>query len=193
MLKCQYCAKECKNKNSNSNHERLCRKNPNKQISNFTHCKEPWNKGLTKDDLRVAAHAKQVSDTLLGRPSTTVWTDEMRKAKSEWRKKLHKEHPETHPNRRLAGNRNKISYPERVAFDYLKSLGVEFEHQKQVGKYFPDFVIGNVIIEIDGEHWHNKEKDAARDKELEELGYKIYRINTKEHIEIKIKELLGVG
>ena len=28
---CSYCGKECKNKNSLSNHERLCKKNPNHQ------------------------------------------------------------------------------------------------------------------------------------------------------------------
>ena len=30
-LLCQFCGKECKNRNSLCNHERLCRNNPNKQ------------------------------------------------------------------------------------------------------------------------------------------------------------------
>jgi hypothetical protein len=33
MLLCKYCNKECKNDNSLRNHERLCSKNPNKQIA----------------------------------------------------------------------------------------------------------------------------------------------------------------
>jgi hypothetical protein len=33
MLFCKYCNKECKNDNSLRNHERLCKSNPNRQIS----------------------------------------------------------------------------------------------------------------------------------------------------------------
>lgn len=32
-LVCQFCGKECKNRNSLCNHERLCKKNPNKQMT----------------------------------------------------------------------------------------------------------------------------------------------------------------
>lgn len=35
MLYCKFCNKECKNDNSLRNHERLCSKNPNKQITNL--------------------------------------------------------------------------------------------------------------------------------------------------------------
>lgn len=56
-LVCQYCGKECKNKNSLSNHERLCKLNPDRQISSFVafnETKTAWNKGLTKEtDERV--------------------------------------------------------------------------------------------------------------------------------------------
>ena len=43
------------------------------------------------------------------------------------------------------------------------------------------------------ERWHDKEKDAIRDRALNALGYIVYRIDTREHIENKIKEFLGVG
>ena len=115
----------------------------------------------------------------------------MKKAKSEWRKQLHKDNPEAHPNRRLAGNRSKMSYPEQVAFDYLTRTGVQFEHQKCVLKYFPDFVLGGVIIEIDGSYWHDKEKDALRDQELKDAGYIVHRINSKERIEERIEEIIN--
>lgn len=37
-LICQFCGKECKNKNSLCNHERLCKENPNKQdVNSYTH------------------------------------------------------------------------------------------------------------------------------------------------------------
>lgn len=34
-LVCQFCGKECKNKNSLCNHERLCKQNPNRQLTNY--------------------------------------------------------------------------------------------------------------------------------------------------------------
>lgn len=192
MLICKHCDKECKNTNSLRNHERLCKENPNKQESNFKYVTEPWNKGLTKDDPRVAKLAIATSAALKGKPSKTIWTDEMRKAKSEWRKKLHEEHPEMHPNRKLAGNRSSMSYPERVAYEFLQSLGISFEHQKRVIGFYPDFVIGMKIIEIDGERWHNVEKDAIRDKKLNDAGFEVYRIKSKENIQERIKEILSV-
>ena len=190
MFVCNYCQKECKNHNSHRNHERLCKANPSRQESNFKFIKEPWNKGLTKDDIRVAKNAEKVSQALKGKPSKVIWTEEMRKAKSEWRKQLHKDHPETHPNRRLAGNRNKMTYPEKVAFEFLSKINIQFEHQKQIDKFFPDFVIDYIIIEIDGANWHNKEKDDKRDKVLSTYGYKVFRILSSERIEERIREIL---
>lgn len=190
MLTCKYCNKVGKNSNSYRNHERLCPHNPDRKYVSHTLGRSPWNKGLTKADPRVAKNAENLSKALKGKPSNMIWTEERRKAKSEWRKQYHKDHPEAHPNRRLAGNRNKMSYPERVAYDYLTKHGILFEHNKKISKYFPDFVIGTTIIEIDGEHWHDAEYDKIRDAELNALGYAVYRINTKQHIETEIKKIL---
>lgn len=64
MLTCQFCNKECKNKNSHSNHERLCPKNENRNYISYTSGKSghvAWNKGLTKEtDLRVANNANAI-------------------------------------------------------------------------------------------------------------------------------------
>jgi very-short-patch-repair endonuclease len=153
--------------------------------------KTPWNKGLTKEtDTRVAKNAKGVSNALKGRPSSVVWTDEMRKAKSEWRKKLHIDFPETHPNRRLAGNRKKMSYPEKVAFEFLTKHNVVFEHNKKIDKFYPDFVVGQIVIEIDGANWHDKEKDKVRDEIISSYGYKVVRILSSERIEEQLTEIL---
>lgn len=35
MFICQYCRKECKNSNSLRNHERLCKSNPNRSLTNY--------------------------------------------------------------------------------------------------------------------------------------------------------------
>lgn len=49
MLFCKFCQKECKNKNSHSNHQRLCPKNDNRNYVSNTLSKNghiAWNKGL---------------------------------------------------------------------------------------------------------------------------------------------------
>jgi hypothetical protein len=70
-LTCQFCGKECKNRNSLCNHERMCTLNPNKQDSGFivfnekVKCGEAavWNSGLTAaNDERVAKHAKAIAE-----------------------------------------------------------------------------------------------------------------------------------
>ena len=194
MFVCQYCNQEKKNHNSWRNHQRLCKSNPDKQQSNLIHYNgTPWNKGLDKTDARVARYAESLSKSMKGKVSNTIWTDEMRKAKSDWRKKLHKDNPETHPNRRLAGNKKKMTYPEKVAADWLDKNNIKYEHNKRISRYYPDFTIDNIIIEIDGEYWHDEEKDRVRDKNLSDLGYIVHRIKAKEHIEERLQELLGVG
>jgi very-short-patch-repair endonuclease len=203
MLLCRFCDKECKSANSLRNHERLCKSNPDKQESGFKKYNETglrWNSGLTKEtDDRVLQNSIKTSEALKKKFASGVklyahtdeyWTPERRKEKSDWRKQLHIDHPEMHPNRKLAGNRHKMTYPERVAYDHLTKSGVIFEHQKKVLKYFPDFVIGNIIIEIDGENWHNEEEDRIRDEEISKEGYTVYRIKSKERIEQRINELL---
>jgi very-short-patch-repair endonuclease len=194
MFVCQYCNQEKKNHNSWRNHQRLCKENPDKQQSNFVHHSGiPWNKGLDKTDPRVAKNAENLSKSKKGKAPNIIWTDEMRKAKSEWRKQLHLNNPESHPNRRLAGNKKKMTYPEKIAADWLDRNHISYEHNKRISRYYPDFTIGNIIVEIDGEYWHNEEKDRIRDKKLNDLGYTVYRIKAKERIEEKLQELLGVG
>jgi very-short-patch-repair endonuclease len=201
MLTCKYCEKICKNSNSHRNHERLCPKNPTRNYVSHTLGKPAWNKGLNKKDNpeladklcaggRSTARMFKETNTKPFFATSEFWTEERRKKKSEWRKRLHKETPDAHPNRKLAGNKNKMSYPERVAFEYLQSKGVEFEHNKRIGKYWVDFCIGNVVIEIDGEYWHDEEKDNLRDVELNEEGYTVYRIKAKSCIENEIEVVL---
>lgn len=168
-----------------------------------TGSREPWNKGLDKSDPRVRKNAisvqkslKKLYDSGYRSPTQTeeYWTEERRKAKSSWKKELHRKHPELHPNRLLANNRNKMTYPEKVAYDYLVSKGIEFEHQKPIAGFFVDFCINSVIIEIDGEHWHpeGNDKDAHRDQILKNEGYTVYRIRSKEQIEDRIQNILSV-
>lgn len=69
---------------------------------------------------------------------------------------------------------------ERNVWDYLRGSGMLFYPQYPVGKYFIDFARpqDKIGIEVDGKEWHtDKKKDTLRQKELEKIGYKIYRIS----------------
>lgn len=203
-LNCTFCSKLCKNKNSYRNHERTCKSNPNRTLTWLMLNKknlQPWNKGLSKEtDNRLANQAKLISKTLKEKhrngfktPPHTVeyWTEEKRKQKSLWKKELHKNNPELHPNRLLANNKTKMTYPERVAYNWLESKKYVFEYQKKINNFYVDFCIGNIIIEIDGERWHplNNEKDKQRDATLTSEGFKVYRIRSKEKIEQRLQEI----
>lgn len=192
-LNCKFCQKECKNLNSYRNHQRLCPQNPDRVYKSQTLGLTSWNKGLTKEDPRVKAYGDSISKATKGRKGKKP-SDEARKKMSDSRKKLLEERPELHPNRLLAGNRNKMTYPEKVAFEFLERNGVVFEHQKQIGKFFVDFCIGSTIIEIDGEQWHSsdeqKERDKKRDAVLAEAGYVVHRIWSKERIEARLDKII---
>lgn len=198
-MKCRFCNKECKNKNSLSNHERLCKNNPNRQDSNLKFLKQPWNKGLTKEtDIRVLLQSKNLSEMYKGKAPKFEWTEERRNKKSEWAKQRFINNPELHPNRKLSGNRKKMSNPEKEVYDWLTSNGYSFEHNKKILDFYPDFVIDKTIIEVDGSYWHkNKQDDAERDILLENEGYKVYRIRIErgndKSLLIQLKEILGVA
>jgi very-short-patch-repair endonuclease len=159
-----------------------------------------WNKGLTKETSEaVRRNSESVSKTRRklfedGKlDAHKTWTAKLRKEQSERKKRLYKEHPEKHPNRKLANNRNKMSYPEKVAYDWLVEHNIQFEHQfnfktEKFNRYVDFFCKEyNLFIEIDGEHWHqDTDKDKEKDLDAEKHGIKTLRISTKERIVEKL-------
>jgi very-short-patch-repair endonuclease len=189
---CQYCGSERPNHNSWRNHERLCKNNPKRQESSFKKYNEEgaWNKGLTKEtDERVRNNSLSVSKAMKGIMPKFEWSETLRKEQSERKKKLYFEFPEKHPNRKVAHNRNKMTYPEKIAFDWFTRRNYDFQHNKKIDRFYPDFVIDKIIVEIDGEYWHDEDSDKKRDLILSGLGYTIYRIKTKENIENRLEEI----
>lgn len=165
--------------------------------------KTVWNKGRTKETCSIVKQqAENLSKKYLSGELKHVysftdpnfWTSKRRKEQSIRKKTLYKKHPEKHPNRKLANNRTFMSYPERVAYDYLINNNIEFQHQEKIDDYYVDFLIESTIIEIDGEYWHPKgnSKDIKRDTRLKSLGYKVHRIRSKERIENRLKKILQI-
>jgi very-short-patch-repair endonuclease len=196
-IKCNFC-KKIYSKHGIINHISITHL---KERKNSTSNKEPWNKGQTKEtnvlvkQASLKIKAKWGTDSEYRDKVTTnnklFWTDEQRKRKSEEKILLYKNFPEKHPNRKLAGNKNKCSYPEKLCIDFLIENKIKFKHQEKIGKYFPDFILyENIIIEVDGEYWHkNKEYDSIKDEFYLKCGYKIFRIKAKNVIQ-NLKNIL---
>jgi very-short-patch-repair endonuclease len=129
---------------------------------------------------RNAKEAMKLAISMGRMRGSADWGDESRGKQRRNMLRRIAENPMNHPNRKLANNRKKMSYPERLVYDSLTAAGVDFEHGKQVGIYFPDFIIGKRIFEVDGARWHDSIKDAIRDKNLVALGYTVERIPARE-------------
>jgi very-short-patch-repair endonuclease/DNA-directed RNA polymerase subunit RPC12/RpoP len=86
----------------------------------------------------------------------------------------------------LSRNQYHLSNLEARIAEYLNNEGIAYEHNPPIntGKTirFPDFRIGKLLIEADGEFWHKNraEEDMKRQRELEEAGYTVIRFTGKQ-------------
>lgn len=70
------------------------------------------------------------------------------------------------------------SKAEKIFYEILQKEKIPFEYQVKIGRYRVDYLIdGFLIFEGDGPHHaEQKEKDQARDKYLEKMGYEVIRL-----------------
>jgi very-short-patch-repair endonuclease len=98
------------------------------------------------------------------------------------------------------------SYPEKFFIEVLKNNRLEYKHNfiiskrdlglNDISNYFLDFYFEDkkIDLEIDGKqhsYEDRKEKDIARDKLLDNVGIKVYRIKWKNPINEANKEYLN--
>lgn len=95
------------------------------------------------------------------------------------------EHVKFRVSRILSRFKNKVpTCIEKELYDYLDTKNIEYEKQKQVGRFIPDAYIlqYNLCIFADGGYWHNRPEIVKRDKRcnvyLLKLGYNILRLKT---------------
>lgn len=165
----------------------------------------PWNKGLTVSDPRVRKNIDRMVKTVTSpgfkRPLLVVTPEShvrRRAAKLgdknpakrlDVRDKIrcsvlraYAEHPEILSTRRPSGyNQFSTGYTsiERCIADELDRRSIPYEHNIRIGRYFPDFrILGNVIIECDGEYWH-KNDNEIRESYLHSEGYFTFHLKGK--------------
>ena len=141
---CCFCSKVCKNANSLRNHERLCAKNPDRNVNNLSN--QGWSKGLTKDtDSRVAKQSKALAA-------------------------FYAEHPEAITGGLVPGTAKRCKYGtyrdfycdsawELAFVAYHLDHGVEISRNTEAfsylfdgkeHKYYPDFKVANIYYEVKG-------------------------------------------
>lgn len=79
--------------------------------------------------------------------------------------------------------RNITSYAEKFFETVLNNNRISYDRERHVGKYFLDFVIGQIDLEIDGkqhEYPERRQSDMERDRFLRSKGYFVYRIKWNE-------------
>lgn len=65
----------------------------------------------------------------------------------------------------------------------MENNHIKYQREVVVGKYFLDFVIGNIDLEIDGkqhQYADRKASDIIRDAYLRSIGFFVYRIRWNE-------------
>ena len=80
-------------------------------------------------------------------------------------------------------SRNIKSYAEKFFETVLCNNRIAYERERSVGKYFLDFVIGDIDLEIDGkqhQYADRKQSDIVRDAYLRSKGFFVYRIKWNE-------------
>lgn len=168
-LTCQFCGRDCKNRNSLCNHERLCKQNPNAMgvtgwaAVSYTLGHPAWNRGLTKEtDERVAKNVAAQKESI--RLHGSVWLGRHHSLESRRKIAL-----TVAGNTR--GNRSKKGYYKGMYCGSSYELAYviynldhdipfakcdryyEYEYGGAKHLYFPDFELPDgTIIEIKGYH-----------------------------------------
>lgn len=71
---------------------------------------------------------------------------------------------------------------ERRVRELLEAWGQEHVVQAQIGPWVVDFLLGDLVIEADGDYWHSlrPEVDARKSRDLEQRGYVVLRLPENE-------------
>lgn len=204
---CPYCGKKHKTKQACSSHKGSCKLNPNRRIKSqrwldamkdvakkreaalairrletCPFCNLQWETNKSGFGLHIKYCTKN-PDRVDGAWKGRHHTDGERKKISEGAKKAHDEgRGHTWQNRYL-----NPSYAEQWLYDVLNNANIQYEKEKAFKGFFLDVVVGNKVIEIDGEQHYDKikfpeqlERDKRKDALLKQEGFSELRLRWSE-------------
>jgi very-short-patch-repair endonuclease len=131
------------------------------------------------------AHKKALLQAVNIRTKGKKWSDEVKEKHRKWAL----EHSDFMRKSGIKGNieRGQETSIETIVYQKLKDWGIIYEkHYTVNGRFIVDAFLPDykMIIEVDGEYWHNldrvRKKDKAENAYLTKCGYKVIRIPGKE-------------
>ena len=217
-MNCKFCEKPCKNDNSLRNHERLCKKNPNKQevVSNFIE----YNKKRKYLNIKGSNHYTKAKELGLPKPliseetrkkisetsKNRVWTEEQKRKHSESMKSAVKSYPDSYTKNNVVGRVKNIEYNgvklkggwEIIVAKWLDENNVRWEHETKsfdyewngIRKYYPDFYLPDfdLFIEVKG---YQTERDLHKWESVKNLVvFKLDEIRKIKNNNLKIVDIL---
>lgn len=194
---CRYCGKECKHKNSLTQHELRCKENPNKIKSGFEIYNDRGHIGYNqytkakKLGLPKPQLSKQARLILSKNWKGKHLTDEIKQKISNSCKEYYLNNPDKIPYK--LWHSSDISYPEQYFMDVFKNENINLKYHLQVGLYELDFYNeeNKKYVEIDGStHYKENVKaiDKRKDDYLNSLGWHGIRIKWDEFKKLSYEE-----
>lgn len=173
-LVCQFCGKECKNRNSLCNHERMCKQNPNRQT------------GVGFDTFNANRKTGKVNSWNTG---LTAETDERVRKQSESLRDWYSENPDHEHGGYIPTSARNVKYGTYKGYFCDSSWELAFliyqlDHNVDIRrcaecftysfgdklhKYYPDFIIDDIYYEIKGRYTDRdyiKIEQFPKDKQL---------------------------
>lgn len=188
-MNCVFCGKECKNKNSHVNHERMCKNNPDRKMIPKN---EKWRESMR--NRKTTNQYIKANELGLDKPKYSV-TDETRKKISESNRKRFsdidnrkkhsesmklavKNNPDSYSKNNVCGRVKIIEYKgeklkgswelktakwlDKLEYDWVSEVNPQsYFWNESWHLYFPDFFLPNenVYIEVKG---YKRERDVAK-------------------------------
>lgn len=114
------------------------------------------------------------------KPKSDAHKEAMRRSWTAERRAAHAEKMRGNDNWKTRGE----SGIERITREWLEELGVSFKQHQKVCGFWVDFLVNdNIVVECDGEFWHNREgipeRDAMKDRTWRDAGYTVVRLTER--------------
>ena len=184
---CEFCGKVCKNPNSLRNHVRLCKLNPQRQLTTFEKYGAvvgfnakgniPWNKGLTAETNKSVANGRQKLQAKYNSGELVAYQPmddpEIREKHKASMKKAYANYTKRTPGKFKYGWYKNIWCDSSWELAYLlycldhninlqrNKLGFSYIWEGSVHTYFPDFYLpdSKTFVEVKG---YKSERDEAK-------------------------------
>lgn len=178
----RFCSRKCANSrvHSEETKAKISKSTTKAKISkSVTKTKNSKSATITKTQFYCKSCGKIISKTKSGYCKACLYSS------AEYKEKMRQIQLSKVANGTHSGwkSRNIKSYAEIFFETVLNNNHIHYEREKHVGKYFLDFVIDNIDLEIDGkqhQYRDRKESDLERDEYLRKHGYFVYRIKWNE-------------